>query len=169
MVGPPFVILSQHTGEDPRTLGQKEPKTVSVRVTLQRHHDPVRIVVETEDGRDGVGALHWRRIDNGSLDEARAAYETLERLTAEYYERFTAAEERAVRAEKAAADARAQPRVVPTMAVPRLAISDPRIKAKEKLDDLLGLANHADTPTDEARNAAFAAVRLMHQHKIMPR
>lgn len=151
---------------DPRDNSER-PRQTTARVVLHCRGPHVLIEIRDADD-DAVGQPSWHRVDAGKASttepEIRAAYAILERLTHNWYVRATDAEKRVVEAESRAA--RAERRVLSGgRSAP--ALPESRVKAKQRLSQLLGLANGSPSE-DEARNAALAAVRLMKEHGLEP-
>jgi hypothetical protein len=163
-----IIILSQSAGEDPRPQFPRDKKSKPRRETTVRvvlHRGTKRVLVEVEDGRDAVNAQRWRRIDSTRRrDEVRGAYDALERVTADYYERTVGAEGRVVAAEKRALEAERR------LAAPRSPVlplsADPKAEAKKLFAKLSELANTESTSIDERRNAALAAIEILSKNRL---
>lgn len=160
------ILASDVKAADPRDNSER-PRQTTARVVLHCRGPRVLIEVRDEDD-DAVGQPSWHRIDAGKADatepEIRAAYAILGRLTHDWYTRAIEAEKRTVEAEARASRAERRAlsggRVAP-------ALPESRVKARQRLSQLLGLANGSSSE-DEARNAALAAVRLMKEHGLEP-
>lgn len=173
MADPPaIVILSEKEGRDPRPIAVPARATgdgetiaesfrfneARVRATMRR--DGHRVLVEVEDGKDAVDAPHWHRLDNReSVVEVRGAYDVLERLLVEWYDRAITAENRAAVAEARAAkaeQAHAKCRSVPALTMP----AQDTAAARKKVTQLIELAT-GSTSIEEQRTAAHVAVNLI--------
>lgn len=160
------ILASDVKAADPRDNSER-PRQTTARSVLHCRGPHVLIEVRNADD-DAVGQPSWHRVDAGKADatepEIRAAYAILERLTHDWYTRAIEAEKRTVEAEARASRAERRAlsggRVAP-------ALPESRVKARQRLSQLLGLANGSSSE-DEARNAALAAVRLMKEHGLEP-
>lgn len=160
------ILASDVKAADPRD-NSEQPRQTTARVVLHCRVSRVLIEVRNEDN-DAVGQPSWHRIDAAKADatepEIRAAYAILGRLTHDWYTRAIDAEKRTVEAEARASRAERRAlsggRVAP-------ALPESRVKARNRLSQLLGLANGSPSE-DEARSAALAAVRLMKEHGLEP-
>jgi hypothetical protein len=149
-------------------------KTV-YRVVLQRKAP--RVLVEEQVGHDAVGQPSWRRLDDPkrprdrdpktpiqrALSDARLSYELLERIMAEYYDRATRAERRAVLAEEEAK------RLAMGTAPKPLPLPDTKsVRARERVQQLTALSLN-QPETQEGRSAAVQALRIMVDNGLMPK
>ena len=167
------ILASDIKAADPRDNSER-PRQTTARAVLHCRGPHVLIEVRDADD-DAVGQPSWHRVDAGKANatepEIRAAYAILERLTHDWYSRALEAEKRVVEAEKRTfeAEARATQAERRALSGSRVAPALPgsRVKARQRLSQLLGLANGSSSE-DEARNAALAAVRLMKEHGLEP-
>lgn len=173
---PAIVILENSKGRDPRPVvipahvdnGEHIAESVrfnacQVRATMRRAGP--HVLVEVEDGKDAVDAPHWHRLDNQeSVVEIRGAYDVLERLLVEWYDRAITAENRAAVAEARAAkaeQAHAKCRSVPVLTMP----AQDTAAARKKAAQLIELAA-SSTSLEEQRTAAHTAVKLMRENGL---
>lgn len=177
MADPPaIVILAKSEGRDPRPVvipahldnGENVAESVrfstcQVRATMRRAGP--HVLVEVEDGKDAVDAPHWHRLDNQeSVVEIRGAYDVIERLLVEWYDRAITAENRAAVAESRVAkaeQAHAKCRGVPALTMPAQGTAAARKKAMQLLELATG-----STSQEEQRTAAHMAANIIRENGL---